>query len=153
MSDDTSSQSPPRRRLPLSNIQILLIPILIFGGMLILDFRQRVVEGQEKLVEQEALEAQIARLEAERLELEAQKTYFSSPAFVTDWAHSEGKMVRPGEVLVVPMIEGQPIDLPALPPMAPPSVDEPEQPAETDLSPLSVWWSLFFESSPPLSHP
>jgi len=148
-----TEQPPPepiprreRSRLPrirLSNWQIILIALVIVGGRLVFDFSNRIIEGQEKVDEQRELELEIQRLREEQRQLEAAKAYYSSPAYVEAWAHSEGKMVREGERLVVPMYEGTPVPaaIPAEPPPAPVQVEAPD--------PWAIWWSLFFDSAPP----
>ena len=136
----TRRSSPRSRRLPLSNLQIVLIALIVIGGRLVIDFSQRIIEGQEKMLEQHRLEAEIAALEEEQRQLEALKTYYNSPAFVDAWAHNEGKMVRPGEVIIIPVYDA-PTDQPE-------PVLVTEQPDE-NIPPWKVWWSLFFSSSPP----
>ena len=139
--------SAPTRRKPfqlvrLTNWQIILIALIIVGGRLIFDFSQRIVEGQQKIGEQRALEAEIEALQQERRELEAARAYYSSTAYIEVWAHSKGKIVREGEVLVVPIYLDDE-DVTSIPPPAP-SMEPP-------LPPWRVWWTLFFDSSPPFS--
>ena len=131
-------------RLPLSNAQIILIALIIVGGRLIIDFGQRIVEGQQKIAQQRQLEAEIDALVQEQQNLLSAKAYYGSPAFIETWAHDEGKMVREGEVLVVPLYEE----------------DESLEASATDsvvlrppepLLPWQVWWTLFFDAPPPLT--
>ena len=152
--DDASSQpssetpiSSPRQRpvrwwqrLPLTNLQIMLILLIIVGIRLAFDVSQRIVEGQQKIAEQGVLEAHIAELERERAQLEADKAYYSSPTYIEAWAHDEGKMVRDGEKLVVPVYQGKPQ------PRRPITNIQPPQP----LPAWAIWWTLFFDAPPPL---
>jgi cell division protein FtsB len=131
-----------RSRMRLSNWQIILIALIVVGGRLVIDFSQRIVEGQQKLTEQRALEDEIDALLAEQKALEAAKAYYGSPAYVEAWAHDEGKMVREGEMLVIPLYDRPE---PATPPPAS------GQTAQADLSPWRVWWTLFFNGEPPFS--
>jgi cell division protein FtsB len=129
--------------VPLNNVQIILIALLVVGLRLMIDFSTRIIEGQNKVKEQRALEMEISDLLADQRELEAQKAYFSSDTFVEEWAHSDGKMVRSGERLVIPIYE------------APPSESEQgatQTPAPPPTVPAwHVWWSLFFDGPPPLT--
>jgi cell division protein FtsB len=146
--DMTQSSQPGKRaepsggwRIPFSNLQIILILLTIAGGSLVVNFRQRVVEGQQKLAEKETLEAEIDMLLQEQAALEKQKDYYNSPAFVGDWAHDQGKMVRPGETLVIPVYErqeqvGDPVVISS---------------AENPLPEWQLWWSLFFDGPPPFA--
>jgi len=137
----------PNVRIQLTNWQIVLIALIVVGGRLVIDFSQRIVEGQQKVAEERQLEAEIERLHQERRDLEAAKAYYSSPAFVEAWAHDEGKMVREGERLVVPSYT------------SPAPEPEPEtglgglaaRTNEDNASTWRVWWSMFFDSSPPFS--
>lgn len=126
-----------RKRSPLSSAQIILIVVAIVSVRLALDFGQRIVEGKQKIAEQRQLEAEIQALLAEQATLEALKTYYSSDAFVEAWAHNQGKMVHDGEVLVIPILLGEPSPTPALLPES-----------QVSLSPWQVWWLLFFDSLP-----
>mgnify|MGYP001057915003 CR=1 FL=1 len=136
-------ESVPRvRRMPLANWQVILIVLVVIGGRLAIDFSQRIIEGQQKVAQQRQLEAELEALVQERKQLEAAKAYYSSTAFVEAWAHDEGKMVRDGEVLVIPIYEqaAQSTPTPAVPPSASPPI-----------APWRVWWTLFFDSPPPSS--
>ncbi len=140
----TSTQPLPPgglfRRIRLTNWQIILIALVVVGGRLVIDFSQRIVEGQQKAAEQRQLEAEIAALVREQKDLEAAKAYYASPAFVEAWAHNEGKMVREGEVLVVPLYERAELATASSPV---------GQPASPSVAPWAVWWTLFFDSAPP----
>lgn len=129
----------PRRRFPLSNLQIILIALIVVGGRLALDFSQRIIEGQTKISEQQDLEQELADLRAEQRVLEAEKAYYSSSTFIEAWAHDEGKMVRNGERLIVPVYQ----DVPEAPQQASAPADEP-----VTLPGWQVWWTLFFDSAP-----
>ncbi len=139
-----SSQGPEPSsgwRIPFSNLQIILILLTIAGGSLVVNFRQRVVEGQQKLNEQETLETEIEALLQEQSDLEKQKDYYNSPAFVEDWAHDQGKMVRSGETLVIPVYERQE------------QVGDPVASASAGnpLPKWQHWWGLFFDGLPPFA--
>lgn len=143
---ETPQTSPPQqwwKRLALSNLQIILIALIVIGGRLVIDFSQRIIEGQEKFALHRVLEARIASLEREQKDLEAAKIYYSSDVFVETWAHSEGKMVRDGEVLVIPLYQDQqPIQL---------TQAAADQSAAQPV--WQIWWALFFDVSPPFSQP
>jgi cell division protein FtsB len=126
--------------MPLSNWQIILVALLVVGGRLVLDFSQRIIEGQQKVSEQRQLEAELDALLQEHDDLEAAKLYYNSPAFIEAWAHNEGKMVRDGETLVVPLYAQTP---------RPPVTSAVEQQPEAHIPTWHVWWTLFFDSPPP----
>jgi cell division protein FtsB len=129
----------PFQRLRLTNWQIILIALVVIGGRLVIDFSQRIVEGQQKIAEQRSLEAENETLLDEQQQLEADKAYYASQAYVEAWAHDEGKMVKDGEKLVIPLYTG---------PVAP--VEEvPVVQPQAPLTPPEIWWTLFFDSPPP----
>jgi cell division protein FtsB len=138
------SPSPSRaqrpRRFPLSNLQIILMVLIVIGGRLAIDFSQRIIEGQQKIGEQQELEAEIAGLQAEQRALEADKAFYSSPDYIETWAHDEGKMVRDGERLIVPVYE----DIPEV-------AEGTDNPTATSapIPTWQVWWTLFFDAPPP----
>ena len=76
----------------------------------------------------------------------AERDYAQSDAFVEQWAHSDGKMVRPGEVLVIPV----PVSTPVAATPTPSVFLEIETSPPTP-QPWTLWWSLFFDSPPPES--
>ena len=153
MTQNTTPASPPSsirssqrkndsllRRIPLSNLQIILIALTVVGGRLIFDFSQRILEGQSKVTEQRHLETEIASLTQKQQNLEANKAYYSSSAYVEAWAHDQGKMVRDGEILVIPQYDQYPQTGIAV------TSSEVIKP-----SPIwHIWWSLFFDGPPPL---
>jgi len=128
-------------RIPLNNLQIILIALVVISGRLIIDFSQRILEGQNKIKEQHALEAEIAELTRTQQQLEANKAYYSSPSYVEAWAHDQGKMVRGGEVLVIPVYAQRTRTGLAV------TSSETVRPLPT----WQVWWSLFFDSPSPFT--
>ncbi|NJR12560.1 hypothetical protein HC776_01345 [bacterium] len=67
-----------------------------------------------------------------------------SEAYVEAWAHSEGKMVREGEMLVflVPSTYATPVPILNM-------GDVPVQQTLPRPENWQVWWSLFFDATPP----
>jgi hypothetical protein len=118
--------------------------LMVIGGRLVIDFSQRIVEGQQKLAEQRALEAQIAGLRAEQKSLEASRIYYNSQAYVEAWAHDQGKMVLDGEILVIPVYQRGPSDTELQLATGPASLLD-----HTGPPTWQVWWSLFFDVQPP----
>jgi len=138
-------QTLPKLRVPLTNVQIILIVLVIVGGRLVYDFSQRIVEGQEKVEEELALQAALQALQLEQQQLEAAKQYYGGDAYVEAWAHNEGKMVREGEILIIPLYDQSlaPQDTFTAP-------NTSVRVEDTDsLKRWRVWWSLFFDSPPP----
>lgn len=143
------SQTSPRRDRPvrrqrITGLQILFIAILAIGMLLTINFSARISRGQQYNDLQIQVEGTIDALRAENIELRQELEFVQSDAAVEDWAHRDGKMVRPGEILVIP-VPG--LVLPTATPIATaPPLDEPVEP---DIPSTDLWWSLFFDSEPP----
>jgi cell division protein FtsB len=137
--------SPRRRSGRVSGVQIMFAAILAIGMILAINFSTRIAASRPLQTYYASVAEEIERLKQEQATLMAERDYVQSDAYVELWARADGKMVRPGEVLVVPLPAGarqQPTPIP-------PSVF-----AEVETSPPGpqtwhLWWSLFFDTSPP----
>jgi hypothetical protein len=120
----------------LSEPQTIVILVLIAGLFLTADFNQRLGLNRRIGADEQTLEQEVAAAEAHRADLLAQIEYAQTDAYVERWARYEAKMIKPGEVLVVPL---------ALPPSeaqvaAPPPTPTPQ--------PWEAWWEVFFGQRP-----
>ncbi len=141
-------RSAPRRRRRaqrLSPVQIILAAVLSIGLLLVINFSGRIARRQQMAAERQRLQATIGVLETQHVELLKARDYAASDRSVEHWAHTEGKMVREGEVLVIPIPAGLTTVTPTAPP--PVFVTTPEPPPE--VPPWRLWWRLFFDSDPP----
>ena len=115
------------------------------GLLLVINFSGRIARGQQMDNERQRLQATIDVLATQHIDLLKQRDYASSETYIEQWAHTEGKLVREGEVLVIPVPVGDELTTPTPPPpvfvSAPPS--EPETPN------WHLWWNLFFDGEPP----
>jgi hypothetical protein len=122
--------------------------ILAIGLALAISLSSRILAGQPLDAAYQRAQAEIEQLKREQADLLAEHDYVVSDAFVEQWARDEGKMIREGEVLVVPVPSGANV---AATPTA-----EPRVVVETTLpepDPWVLWWALFFDSPPPqLAH-
>ena len=132
----TSRLRPPTRRP--STLQVVLLVILAIGLPLALDFRRRIELGQSVAANRNEMESVITDLEARQEQLNAERTFVSSDTFVEAWAHNQGKLVREGERLVIPVPQGEPI-----------LEQRFQQPPSQPIPSWQVWWSLFFDGDPP----
>jgi len=128
----------------LSGIQIMFAAILAVGLILAINFSTRLASSRPLQAYYDSVEAEIDALEEEQSTLIAELEFASSDAYVEQWARQEWKMVRPGEVLVIPLAVGTPVQ----------ATPEPTFFVEVDTSPpepdnWTLWWSLLFDSPPP----
>lgn len=140
---NTSSSTPSRRRPgTINGLQVMFAAILSIGLILAINFSSRISEGQPLQEAYIRVQREIAALQTEQAGLVIQRDYVRSDAYVESWARSDGKMIRPGDVLIVPVpgIAAPPVATP------PPLIVQED---ETGLPTWALWWSLFFDSPPP----
>src|SRR5258705_10653601 len=98
---------PERKRTgQLSGLQIMFAAILAIGLILGLNFTTLIASGQPLQELYQQVNGEIDKLQQEQAALIQERDFAQSDAFVAQWARSEGKMVMPGEVLVVPVPSG-----------------------------------------------
>src|SRR5579859_5139073 len=134
-----AEQPAPRPRL-FSNIQIAFSAILAISLLLAISFSGRIAAGHKVQEERDSLMGDIATLGSQATALKGEYDYVSSDAFIESWAHGEGKMVKPGEVLIVPVpgvVTPQPTPTPLPASLLPTPTLENKQ--------WQLWWRLFFD--------
>lgn len=147
MADRT--QQPPktsRRRDQLSSMQLMIAAILAIGLLLAINFSSRIAAGQPLQQLYGQVQAEIDHLRREQAELIAERDFVRSDAYVEQWARDEGKMVRSGEVLVVPVPSA---NTPRSQGQTAAQQSVPVQTTPRDPEPWQVWWALFFDSPVP----
>lgn len=141
-SAEASAASGRVRRL--TSIQVMLAVALSFGLILALNFSNRITLDRDLRRIHVRFSAEIEALLAEQQDLIKQLSYVKSDAYVEYWARDEGKMIREGEVLIMPTSRAQ--DAAAYKStirMVEFETTAPE-PANWEL-----WWALFFDGAPP----
>jgi cell division protein FtsB len=133
-----------KRTGQLSGLQVMFAAILAIGLLLAINFSTRIAAGQPLQDTYDRVQSEIQRLKQEQAALIAERDYVQSDAFVEQWARSEGKMIRPGEVLVIPVPAGPGVASTPVPVNQVPVQTTPPEP-----DPWVLWWSLFFDSPPP----
>jgi len=139
MSNKTSRRA---RRGQISGIQIVFASILAIGLLLTINFSGRIRRGQQIEDVRLSIQATIDILATEQQSLIEERDYNASDAAVIEWAHRDGKMVRDGEVLVIPVPAGAvatPTPQATVLPVAEP----------TEIPNYQLWWNLFFDGEFP----
>ena len=151
MTDRTQQRPQRRKRDQLSSMQLMFAAILAIGLLLAINFSSRIAAGQPVQQLHAQVKAEIELLRQEQAALIAERDYVRSDAFVEQWARDEGKMVRSGEVLVIPVPSTSTLaeveaaaSAGAESQRSVPVVTSPPQP-----DPWQVWWALFFDTPPP----
>lgn len=140
----SNTRRPPRRMRQLSGVQIMFAVILAVALMLAVSFSGRITASRELNRIRDQIVQEIELLKREQADLLARLEYVNSDAFVEAWARSEGKMIREGEVLIIPkpsttLLQTAPTPQNTVPVQT--SLPEPEN--------WQLWWQLFFDTDPP----
>lgn len=101
--DQETTRIIRRSRQQLSSLQIVIAAILAIGLLLVINFSGRIARGQQMEAERVRLQATLTVLQQHQIELKKERDYVASDASIEVWAHTEGKMVREKEVLVIPI--------------------------------------------------
>ena len=91
-------KAPPRKMARIWLISAAVLGIIIMG-----DLSRRMTDARKLESDSNLLQTEVAWLEDENIRLQTQVAHATSEAFIEAWAHSQGKMVRPGEHLIVPV--------------------------------------------------
>ena len=130
-----NSASPGRP--PLTLLQLLALIGVGVGLLIAFNLNRQLADSQRLRDAADVAATEAAQLRAENAALQTQVAYATTDAAVIEWAHENGKLVQPGEVLVVPVIPT------AGPTPAPPPPALPPPPPNWQL-----WWNLFLHTEP-----
>ena len=137
----TASRQRPNQ---LSGVQIMFAAILAIGLILAINFSTRITDSRPLQEYYQSVQAEIEELQQEYDALLAEADYAKSDVFVEQWARQEGKMVRPGEVLVIPLSVAPQVEAT---PTLQPFIEMQTSPPTPE--PWTLWWALFFDNDPP----
>lgn len=140
-------QRPPtaKRRGGLSSVQIMFAAILSIGLILAINFSSRISDSRPLQEAYDRVSADLDRLRVERERLTALRDYVLSDGYVENWARDNGKMIRPGEILVVPVPSGAIEEAIIAPQVVIDQIRTLPEPVE----PWELWWQVFFDSPAP----
>ena len=124
-------------RPPLTLLQLLALVGVGVGLLIAFNLNRQLAESQRLRDAADVAATEAAQLRAENAALQTQVAYATTDAAVIEWAHENGKLVQPGEVLVVPVIPtAEPTPAPAPPALPPPPPN------------WQLWWNLFLHAEP-----
>lgn len=138
-------QDKRKRSGQVSGVQVMFAAILSIGLILAINFSARIAAGQPLQEAYNRVSREIDDLQVEHARLTAQRDYVLSDAYVEQWARADGKMVREGEVLVVPVPSS--IDAETTPEPQISLAGVRTTPPENQ--PWVLWWQIFFDAPPP----
>lgn len=135
----------PRRSRTLNGTQVMFAVIIAIALMLAVNFSSRVTADRDLRRVSDAVKSDIATLKTEQSSLIARLDFVQSEAFIEQWARSEGRMVREGDILAV-LFPSQDIAVAPEVQVTPEMVVQPVAPV---LPAWQLWWALFFDVPPP----
>jgi cell division protein FtsB len=130
MADDMTSEPQGQTRIPL----IWILAIVVLGILVLGDLNRRMADARRLEQDTLILQTEVAAMATERVDLMTQVAEATSEKVVAAWAREEAKMVRPGEVLVVPVGPPGPTTNP----------ETASGGSEAELSNLQIWLALLF---------
>src|SRR4051812_22850179 len=142
---DKQQKDGQKRGGQISGVQVLFAAILGIGLILAINFSARIADSQPLQAAYSGVRNEIEKLKQEQAQLTSERNYVLSDAYVEAWARSNGKMVLPGEVLVVPVPSGSEVEATAEPQVNLQDVHT----APDQVKPWVLWWQIFFDSPPP----
>jgi cell division protein FtsB len=114
--------------------RIFVVAGLVLLFFLMMDLNTRLNDLYRLTHERDSMRTEIANLTSTAVGLQTQIAYATSDLAVEEWAREEGKMVQPGDQLIVPISPSDATPMPVI------SV----QATQDDLKNWQVWWALFF---------
>ncbi len=132
------------RRRHVTSVQLVLAFALAIGLVLILNFSSRIQLDRDLGRIHLQFSGEIKSLLADQEALAQELAYVKSDSYVEYWARDEGKMIRDGEVLILPQGVGPEPTIPA----STVHLFEFETTAPEPQN-WELWWALFFDGPPP----
>lgn len=121
---------PKLNRLRIAIGAGILLAVVVIGG-LGWAFVQQLALAEELRGETRELEQAVATLKAQQGYLTATLTYVHTDAYVEEWAREEARMAKPGEVVVIPLVQSdrsEPTSTPESAPEVRPAPEDDSQP-------------------------
>ncbi|MCY3905667.1 MAG: hypothetical protein OXF63_00255 [Anaerolineaceae bacterium] len=134
----------------INGLQVVFAVILTVALTLAINFSTRISAGRPLQEARRQVLAEIESLRADQANLIAERDHAHSDFYVQRWARDEGKMVRPGERLVIPVPTENTLYIP------PVSASDGSAALRAEVQTLprrtpnwQLWWTLFFDQPPP----
>jgi hypothetical protein len=144
-SQPVRKSTPKPAPKPVASMQIVFGSILAISLLLAINFSGRIAAGQRIQAELTVIEATIRAEQMKATAFKQQYDFVSSDAFIEQWARGpEAMMIKPGEILVIP-VPGRQDPQPTATPFVPRNTTELDGGNQN----WKQWWQLFFDSAPP----
>jgi cell division protein FtsB len=87
--------------------QFVTIALLVMFVFLMMDFNGRLTELSRQNARRDQVQTEVQNLSWTEEALKGQVLYATSEAAVEDWAREQGHMSRPGDVVIIPLPQGE----------------------------------------------
>ena len=115
-------------------LSIWLIAFVIVGILILGDLNRRMANARRLERDAVQLETEVGVMATERVQLMTSVAEATSEAIIAEWAHSDAKLVREGETLIIPLSPPGQISVPT--PIPGHDLETPSN--------WQVWWALIF---------
>ena len=113
---------------------VLILASVIAGILILGDLNRRMANARRLERDAVQLETEVAVMATERVQLMTGVAEATSESIIAEWAHSDAKLVREGETLIIPLPPPDQISV-----ATPASMQDIETPSK-----WQVWWALIF---------
>jgi cell division protein FtsB len=148
MTEQVEAHDERKNKGQVSGLQVMFATMLAVSLILAINFTSRIAANQPLQEALERVQTEITQLRQEQAELIRERDYVQSDAYVEAWARSDGRMVMPGDVLVV-LIPDENVSVNAPIQAAEPTPFVPIETTPPQPETWELWWALFFDSPPP----
>lgn len=114
--------------------QFLIIGLLVLSFFLLMDLNSRLTDLFRLTARRDEVATDVANLQSTADSIQTAIAYATSVAAVDDWARSQGKMGKPGDNPIVPLV----------PPNITPQAPTMPTPVPKVVQHWEKWWALFF---------
>ena len=115
----------------------VVLSVMVLIAVLAFNFNSRLATIRQMRQDEVRLKQSVMAEEARQVDLNLLRSYVASDAYVEHWARVEAKMIKPGEVIIVPVASN-----------VAPTNPTPPAPVQVPKTILEEWWSLFFGEAP-----
>jgi cell division protein FtsB len=130
----TTAPAPQNKTLIQRSVAALVVALV---ALLAINFNSRLSVIQQMRQDEVRLKQSVSAEESRQASLNSLRAYVASDAYVEHWARVEARMIKPGEVAIVPRAS---------------AVSQSTQTVLAPARPLATisdeWWSLFFSETP-----
>jgi cell division protein FtsB len=121
------------KSIKVNHLRILMVVGIVVLVFLMLDFNNRMTELQRLSSDRDRLTTRVVQLTETIQDLNTEIAYATSDLAVDQWAREEGKMIKTGDVPIVPVSPDQVTPQPTQAPQAAPHV----------VNNWDIWYALF----------